>query len=438
MKNLLRLLCVFILFVVTGHLSAGELWGGSFTKLESRIVRSVAVASFNQSMIIVGNKGSAAGDAQVFASSDGGVSWRFLNEGKSLAPAATDVQAVAWVSQSIALAGTWKYGLYRSDNAGRSFTRVNSLPATDIRSILVLRSGRILVATGARGIWRSDDSGTSWQSTSQSTGYYWSVKVSMDSVLFATSPTTGVVRSTDDGDTWNLIYATEGLYEAISLGNRIVAVGENGLSVSLDGGRSWHTEERFNGKRLSSVSSDGSDVETLYIGSWTDGLWEYSVIDAGVTQYATGLPVLHVRETDQAILLGSWGRGLTILPRSSHTEYLVSAARVADFSVVNQLLSDGANPDAFDNNRNSALTYAGRDGLTEMAAKLLEAGADVNWVDGEGVTPLILAAFNNHPDLVRLLLQNSADKHIVDGFGKTALDYGLARGDADPVVKLLK
>lgn len=47
---------------------------------------------------------------------------------------------------------------------------------------------------------------------------------------------------------------------------------------------------------------------------------------------------------------------------------------------------------------NTALTYAGRDGLIDVAQLLLCEGADVNRIDGEGETPLILAAFRSHPD----------------------------------------
>ena len=146
------------------------------------------------------------------------------------------------------------------------------------------------------------------------------------------------------------------------------------------------------------------------------------------TQYAAGTPVLHVRESGSAIVAGSWGKGLSVLPRSSQTPYLVVGAQAADNVVVSELLADGADANSFDNNRNTALIYAGRDGHLDMARTLLRNGADVNWIDGEGVTPLILASFKNHPDMVRLLLENLADKRIVDSFGKTAIDYALARG----------
>ncbi len=429
------LTAVAFAFTVGSELAANELWGGSFSKLKSRVIRSIAIAPHDQSLIVVGNKGPAAGDAKLFASSNAGVSWQFLNGGKPLSANATDVQAVAVVSPSILLAGTWKHGLYRSQNAGQSFDRVTDIPAKDIRSILVLQSGRVLAATGAGGIWKSDDSGASWSASGLASGYFWSLSSNADSLLLAASPSLGLFQSTDSGDTWQRISSEEGIYEAAAHSGLIAAVGENGLIIRPAANRQWNRVERFAGIRLSSISIAAN---RLYIGSWKDGLWEYSVADGSVSQYSQGLPVLHVKNTGSALMAGSWGKGLHVLPVSERTEFLVTAAKARDAEVVGQLLNAGAAPDAFDRNRNTALIFAARDGLTNVVRQLIQSGAEVNWIDGEGVTPLILASFKNHPDIVRLLLDQSADKTVVDGFGRTALDYALRRGESDAIAKMLR
>jgi uncharacterized protein len=89
-------------------------------------------------------------------------------------------------------------------------------------------------------------------------------------------------------------------------------------------------------------------------------------------------------------------------------------------------------------NTNTALTYAARDGFTEIARLLIDAGAEVNWIDREGVTPLILASLKGHTEIVQLLLDHGADKTVVDQWNRTALDYVLRRGEADPIVKQLR
>lgn len=116
---------------------------------------------------------------------------------------------------------------------------------------------------------------------------------------------------------------------------------------------------------------------------------------------------------------------------------LIEATLAGDVDEVRSLLQSEADPNAL-YNTNTALTYAARDGFTEIAQLLLDSGAAVNWIDGEGVTPLILAAFKDHPELTELLLAHGADTTIVDQWDRTALDYALMRGADDPIVQLLQ
>lgn len=118
------------------------------------------------------------------------------------------------------------------------------------------------------------------------------------------------------------------------------------------------------------------------------------------------------------------------------TPALIVATLAGQVEEVNKLLQQGTDPNLV-YNTNTALTYAARDGFTEIARVLIDHGADVNWIDGEGVTPLILASFKNHIELVQLLLAHGADKTIKDQWDRTALDYALRRGEADPIVQLL-
>lgn len=115
---------------------------------------------------------------------------------------------------------------------------------------------------------------------------------------------------------------------------------------------------------------------------------------------------------------------------------LIEATLAGDLEAVKSLLASGTDPNLV-YNTNTALTYAARDGFTEIARVLIDSGADVNWIDGEGVTPLILAAFKNHVDLAQLLLKHEADTTIRDQWDRTALDYALRRGEDDAIAQLL-
>lgn len=116
---------------------------------------------------------------------------------------------------------------------------------------------------------------------------------------------------------------------------------------------------------------------------------------------------------------------------------LIEATLAGNVDDVRSQLAKGTNPNLV-YNTNTALTYAARDGFTEIARLLIDHGADVNWIDGEGVTPLILASFKDHIGLVQLLLEHGADVTVRDQWNRTALDYALRRGESDPIVQLLK
>ena len=117
---------------------------------------------------------------------------------------------------------------------------------------------------------------------------------------------------------------------------------------------------------------------------------------------------------------------------------LVEASKAGDLAAVASLLEGGADPNAHDRLRNTALIYAARDGRLKIAKLLIAKGADVNWVDGEKVTPLILASHKNHPEVVRLLLTHKADRELRDKWTRSALDYALRRGGDDPIAAMLK
>ncbi|MEM8637861.1 MAG: ankyrin repeat domain-containing protein [Cyanobacteria bacterium P01_G01_bin.54] len=116
---------------------------------------------------------------------------------------------------------------------------------------------------------------------------------------------------------------------------------------------------------------------------------------------------------------------------------LIEATKANDLATVQQLLSQGVDPNTVVHT-NTALIYAARDGHLAIAQRLIDHGADVNWIDGEGVTPIILSAFKGHVELTRLLLAQDADITVRDQWNRTALDYALRRGEDDEIVRLLR
>ena len=88
--------------------------------------------------------------------------------------------------------------------------------------------------------------------------------------------------------------------------------------------------------------------------------------------------------------------------RPSVDQELLLAAKRGDAVAVWAALAAGSNPDHADDNGNTGLIFAARDGHLEVADMLIDYGAKVDWQDDEQVTPLILAASRNHPAIVTL------------------------------------
>ena len=83
------------------------------------------------------------------------------------------------------------------------------------------------------------------------------------------------------------------------------------------------------------------------------------------------------------------------------------------------------------------LSFAARNGNTNLAALLLDAGCSVDRMDDRGRTPLMHAAKNGHTEMARLLLDKGADLNVARG-GTSALFFAIESGRGDLVDLLLQ
>lgn len=117
------------------------------------------------------------------------------------------------------------------------------------------------------------------------------------------------------------------------------------------------------------------------------------------------------------------GASPDVLVDSSHTLLHIAAAN--DSTKMMKLLVENGAETAYlnlqDENGQTALHAAARDGFFEVAALLIELGANVNAADDWGDTPLHLASSSGEFEIVELLLTNSAIVDFVDSKGDTPL-----------------
>jgi cytohesin len=126
-----------------------------------------------------------------------------------------------------------------------------------------------------------------------------------------------------------------------------------------------------------------------------------------------------------------------------HTFYslddqLVDAAFLADLDEVRDLLAQGGDPDARDDEQRTPLMLAVAEDHREMVRVLLEVGADPNLRDQDGWSALDVAVARKMIDMAWLLVRFGADVNASDDLGRSLLlRASLAAGEPDPMVRAL-
>lgn len=90
-------------------------------------------------------------------------------------------------------------------------------------------------------------------------------------------------------------------------------------------------------------------------------------------------------------------------------EKFFEAISLNDTQLVEELLSQGVQVNAADDNGKTALMFAVESGNEHIVKILLRARADVNAVDNNSMTALGEAAFYKHPSIVQALVAGGAD-----------------------------
>eukprot|EP00755_Sulcionema_specki_P038834 Sspe_Gene.23929::Locus_9374_Transcript_1_1_Confidence_1.000_Length_1180::g.23929::m.23929 len=125
----------------------------------------------------------------------------------------------------------------------------------------------------------------------------------------------------------------------------------------------------------------------------------------------------------------------------SHTRgnaQLFRAAAEGSREEVEQLIAEGADVDAIDDDDFTALLLAAeRNPRTDVIGVLLDAGATLNWEGSSRLTPLHMAALGNTGEVVEYLLQRGANVEARDANRDTALHCAASYNPSTGVIRAL-
>ncbi len=250
---------------------AGRTWTNVGLK-DSRHIGAVIIDPRNPDVVLVAALGHAWGpntERGVFRTADGGKTWQkvlYKDENTGAIDVVFDPK-----NPSIVYAALWQVrrqpwtfnsggpgsGLYKSVDGGLTWKQLqgNGLPAGELGRIGIAVSGadsnRVYAIIEAKegGIYRSNDAGNSWMRVNDDERYR--QRAWYFSHIFADPANadtmyvlnTGAFRSNDGGKTFDLLPAPHGDHHGLWIDptnpQRIMNSNDGGVTISVDGGKTW-------------------------------------------------------------------------------------------------------------------------------------------------------------------------------------------------------
>ena len=277
-------------------IDAGKTWRNIGLK-DTRQIGAVIVDPRNSDVVLVAGLGHAFGPNQergIFRTADGGKTWSKVlakDENTGGIDVVFDphnpniVFAALWQARRqpwFFSSGGPGSGLYRSEDNGVTWKHLegNGLPSGILGRIGVSVSGadanRVYAIIEAKdgGIYRSDDAGQTWTRVNedgrfrQRAWYFSKIYADPKAPDTVYVLNTGAFRSVDGGKTFNLLPARHGDHHGLwidpSNPNRLANANDGGASVSIDGGKTWSTQNNQPTAQFYHVAVDNAFPYHIY------------------------------------------------------------------------------------------------------------------------------------------------------------------------------
>jgi len=274
----------------------GKTWENIGLK-DSRQIGALIVDPRNENVVLVAALGHAFGPNQergIFRTADGGKAWtKVLSKDENTG--GIDVvfdphnPNIVFASLWQARRQPWFFssggpgsGLYRSEDNGVTWKHLegNGLPEGILGKIGVAVSGadsnRVYAIIEAKegGLFRSDDAGQHWTRVNddgrfrQRAWYFSNVYADPKSADTVYLLNTGLFRSVDGGKTFNLLPARHGDHHGLWIDpqnpNRIGNANDGGASISTDGAKTWTTQNNQPTAQFYHVAVDNAFPYHIY------------------------------------------------------------------------------------------------------------------------------------------------------------------------------